>query len=230
MIMTTKMKMKTMTKIKAAVLIMVAAGLSLASMPKPVQLARQAAINIQWLDKNTEEWRAICSGSFVDLPGYPGEKMVLSAGHCVDDFPNGKYAAKLYNGDSVDLELVRNSFAWPIADYAIFRVADTRAVASIKPVKIATGKMKPSDPVYMWSGPIGTDINYYEGYYSGKMSFVDGPSSVDQMDWIVINSAPGSSGTVVLNAKGEGIGILVAGMSTDTKLDGAMLSEIPSTE
>lgn len=206
----------------------IAVGGALAA-PTAVMKASSAAVNILVQDKNTDNWMTICSGSFVDLPLFKGEKVIVTAGHCVDGLPRNAYAAHLFNNDDVDLELVDYMFAWPIGDYAIFRVVekDQNALKNIKPLKVAKTKLKVSDPVYMYSGPIGTVINYYEGYYSGKMGFVDSPTEVDDMDWVIMNSAPGSSGSIVLNKFGEAVGILVAGLGTDTKLFGAMLVDIP---
>ena len=201
-----------------------------AQAPSAIAKQRDAAVNILFFDKNSETWNAICSGSFTALNQFREEKVIVSAGHCVDDFPKGSYGAKLSNGDTIDLELIDHEFAWPVNDFAVFRVVskDQDAVKYIKPVKVSSKPLTVDDKVFMWSGPIGTDVNFYSGYYSGKMSFVDYPSEVDLMDWVVINSAPGSSGTVVLNAKGEAIGILVAGFGSDTKLYGALLVEIPN--
>lgn len=208
----------------------VAAVMSIATAaPSAVMKASQAAVSIMLQDKNTDGWFTICSGSFVDLPLFPKEKVIVTAGHCVDGLPKNSYAATLYNNDTVDLELVDYMFAWPINDYAVFRVVekDQKAIQNIKPVKVAKTKMTVGDPVYMFSGPIGTVVNYYEGYYSGKMGFNDQPTEVDGMDWVIIDSAPGSSGTVMLNKQGEAVGILVGGFDTTTKLFGAMLSDIP---
>lgn len=215
--------------IKVATTLALALGMATATAPSAVMRASQAAVNIMFQDKNTMSWMTICSGSFVDLPLFKGEKVIVTAGHCVDELPNNAYAAHLFNNDNVDLELVDYMFAWPIGDYAIFRVVqkDQAALKNIKPLKVGKRFSTPGEPVYMFSGPLGTVLNYYEGYYSGKMGWVDGPTEVDDMDWVVLNSAPGSSGSVVLNAKGEAVSILVAGFGPDTKLTGALLVDIP---
>jgi S1-C subfamily serine protease len=214
--------------IKMVTTLALALGIATAA-PSAVMKASQAAVNIMLQDKNTNNWMTICSGSFVDLPLFKGEKVIVTAGHCVDDLPNNAYSAHLFNKDDVDLELVDHMFAWPIGDYAIFRVVekDQAALKNIKPLKVGKKLSTPGEPVYMFSGPLGTVLNYYEGYYSGKMGWVDSPTSVDEMDWVIMNAAPGSSGSVVLNAKGEAVGILVAGMDTDVKLFGALLSDLP---
>jgi len=214
--------------IKVATTLALALGVAAAA-PSAVMKASQAAVNIMLQDKNTNNWMTICSGSFVDLPLFKGEKVIVTAGHCTDDLPNNAYSAHLFNKDDVDLELVDHMFAWPIGDYSIFRVVekDQAAIKNIKPLKVGKKLSTPGEPVYMFSGPIGTVLNYYEGYYSGKMGFVDSPTVVDDMDWVIMNSAPGSSGSVVLNAKGEAVGILVAGFGTDTKLFGALLVDLP---
>lgn len=194
------------------------------AIPKGVQEARQAAISLLWLDRNHEAWRAICSGSFIKING---QTYVLTAGHCVDEFPNGSYGAVMSNDDTVDLKLESYSFAWPIADYALFKVVDKdlEAIKNIKPLNVGTLLHTIGEQVFMWSGPLGTRINYYEGYYSGKMGFADSPSEIDDMDWVVISATFGSSGTVVLNADGEAVGVLVGGFDG---LVGTFLAELPT--
>lgn len=208
---------------KAMMAILVSAGIAHA-VPKGVQDAEKASISLLWLDKNHEAWRAICSGSLIKI----NEQIyILSAGHCVDEFPNGSYGAVLSNDDTVDLKLESYSFAWPIADYALFKVADKDldAIKDVKPLNVGRPLKTIGEQVFMWSGPLGTRVNYYEGYYSGKMGFADQPSEIDDMDWVVISATFGSSGTVVLNADGEAVGILVGGFDG---LVGTFLAELPT--
>lgn len=194
------------------------------AVPQAVMDARQAAVAILWLDKNAEKWNAICSGSFVKIKG---ETFVLTAGHCVDEFPSGSYGAMLSNGDTVDLKIFNYAFFWPVADFTMFKVVDKDldAVKDIKPLSIGKPLSTIGEPVYMWSGPLGTRINYYEGYYSGKMGFTTDTSDIDDMDWIVISATFGSSGTIVLNANGEAVGILAGGFTEN--LTGTFIAEIP---
>ena len=82
----------------------------------------------------------------------------VTAGHCVDDYPNGSYAVLMSSGETSDLVLEEHSFVWPFVN---------------------------------------------------------------------INSAGGSSGTIMLNDRGEAVGILVGGFAPTVKLSGSFLAPLP---
>ena len=213
--------------IRKTLALIVACGLLLGftSVPRSVFDARSAAVNVAVIvDGNITN---ICSGSVVELERGP---RIVSAGHCVADHFSGEEIDRQYvlvdtEGNLYPATVEEFLFDPEVGndDYAIFR-SSFQYLADAIP--LADEPLQTGDDVFAWSGPLGVDVILLRGYVSGRLQ-VEGGDVINGQWFVSMNSDGGSSGSVILNAEGEAVGVLVRGWNTKVKLYGAILSELP---
>lgn len=200
--------------------------LGAAQSPQAVVLARPSAVQIfvKTTTNGKVSYRATCSGSVVRLER--GAR-ILSAGHCVDGREKTEFSALDYQGKMHDLTLEQFEMNWPKQDYAIFTSEATQTLPALNVAKVAPAI---GDDVFSWSGPMGLGLMLFRGEISGQLSTPHDPSG-DEIAGMVYSAnlltAPGASGSVVLDRDGNAVYLLVGGWSVDTKLNGSFFSPLP---
>lgn len=212
------------------VALLAVAGVAAAAeaLPAAVVAARDSAVRILALTPTGV--RPICSGSVVALPEGP---RVVSAGHCVDDAPEGRYLALDARGYRYVLTLERFVMAWPHADYAVFRSAAAHLLPALPlaplraPARGEPERCEVGEALYVWTAPLGLGLFLSHGYVAGVMDDYHTDDVIDGMVLVALNADKGSSGSVIVNARGEAVGILVGGFSPQSKLAGALMVPLP---
>ena len=188
-----------------------------AALPAPI--AEDASSSVRIFAQASSGVRAVCSGAVVALAEGP---RVVSAGHCVEPELEAPFFAEDLNGNRYLLRLERSAYEWPTKDYAVFR----SVAAYVLPALPVAETVEVGDRAYVFTAPLGLKMFYSEGYVSGQL--FDSPGGAIDGMWLVsLNSDGGSSGSIIINAKGEALGILVGGFSPQIKLDGAIMAPLP---
>lgn len=205
-------------------------GSSEALAPNPVLLARQSAVQILMAVKGKQ--RAMCSGAVVMLKEGP---RILTAGHCSQKtsaadktFDHASFSLLDADGHVWPMRLERAEFHWPTADYSVFA---SPAQYFLPALKVDRAPLQISEDVYSWSGPAGMNIMLFHGETTGVLHFPTDPTSeaaVGGMTYAAnLLTAPGASGSMVLNERGEATSILVGGFDPKVKLAGSFFAPIP---
>lgn len=159
-----------------------------------------------------------CSGAIVTLP--EGNR-VVTAGHCVE--AQEEFFVRDYDGNIYPATLERNEFnrKQSITDYAVLRSVAAHVLPSIK---IATSPPAIGDTLCAWISPLGLAPVLSCGMYAGITESSEGFAG-DGMMLVVMSIDHGASGGVLLNERGEAVGIIT--MMFNAKLMGALIAELP---
>ena len=161
----------------------------------------------------------VCTGAVVELGD---KKRIISAAHC---FEQGKrYYVRDHSGKITPVQIEQLN---TIKDHAVLTGV---AAQTLPAIPIAAEPLELGEVVFVWEAPISMDPIVGIGYYAGKGSSSDDPlahAALGNRDYVVVNADVGASGSVVMNAQGEAVGILVAGLGPSTKLGGVSLAPMP---
>jgi hypothetical protein len=162
-----------------------------------------------------EGMTSVASASSIVIQREAGYTRLLTAGHAcsvseigdtvtmVQDFSGEKHfvTAQIYSG-TPDLCLLETDDEWGT------------------PLKISLNSPKHGDRVWNMAAPSGIFapgmLLLFDGYYSGRK---------DDSDYYTISAAPGSSGSAILNSRGDIIGIVHSAILKFTNLAACVTQE-----
>lgn len=165
----------------------------------------------------------ICAGGVIE---FRGAKRVVTTAHCLESgLPLLVYA----NGKTYKTSVIEAKTEW-FLDYVIL---NSEAVNDVPAARVATTELEIGDTVYSWHQPYGISI-LSRGIYQGRIV----PSVPDARDlffsWEILemrmvsfDSAQGASGALVFNDRGETVGLVKGGFSTQSRLDSTLIVDIP---
>ena len=192
-------------------------AVSLSGAPNPVVSARQSVVSI--VKPTPDGWRRVCSGAIVLLQEGP---RVVTAGHCVT---NASVAVQDIDGRVWPAGVERHEFNPTIGerDYAVLTTPLQYLVPGIR--KALEPPAWGAD-LFAWSSPLGIAPILMGGMYAGRV--LTGRSEpFDGMMLVTMNGDHGSSGSVILDARGRAVGIVARAFTQQSILKGLLLSELP---
>lgn len=186
-----------------------------------------ALVAVKRTGEQGEYWWG-CSGSLVDASGGKKPPVIVTASHCVDTrmdgspivcafFPPDEPSRQIMPEDISELalsdeHLCNLKLQRHKLDLAI--LSPKKLDARTKPVPIAPADVAVGDDVFGVLAPHQLVNTYFEGYVNSRLSFVDVDWDEDfQSDALLGFTSPvtgGASGGMVLNARGELVGITLA--------------------
>lgn len=174
--------------------------------------AYNSAVSIVGEDRAHE-----CGGGVVNIAG---QFVVLTASHCVKD-PEQVYAVST-GGYTYKLKLEKVLHVPNTAiDVAILThdSLETRFSALAIASSLVVG-----DDLYMWQQPLQVQLLLTRGLYGGLTD--TGWANIQRAHYVDIPSAPGSSGSILLNEYGEIVGVYTLGLNHQTTLPGGFFITI----
>jgi hypothetical protein len=220
---------------KAVVLVLLglalSVGLGMSVAPPEVIRAQHAAVRFVSYNPNTGDYRAFCSGAVLE---FEGVRRVVGAGHCFADHKTGQPKSLRYvyiqdiRGNLYNITPESIVFVPDVGndDYAIFRSAYSYLVK--RPIKVAERVVEPGDRVFSWAAPHGFGLLLMHGYVMGRLDSPIPNLGVVQGMWTLdINGEGGSSGSIILNGRGEAVGIHVRALVGNQRLTMAFMAELP---
>ncbi len=162
--------------------------------------------------------RGIGSGSIVSSDG-----LILTCGHVVQ--PNGELTAELYTGEKVKAKTVAH---FPEIDMALVQISGKSDLHYLK--MSDSNKLKLGEGTAIFGHPNGSQnvfvsVGEVTGAGIAKEMFGDKPP-VPTMGYsqriirLSSHAEPGSSGSPLVNKKGDVVGVTFAGISGDTSASG----------
>ena len=143
-------------------------------------------------------WSAYCSGAVVERHG-------VTAGHCAEAGERvylRDYAGYIYLG-----RVTSSCYEWPACDNAVIEGAFVWLLDSLETAALP----EPGTVVSYVGTPSGLGLFTFRGRYLGLMTLDPGFEQIHALPLFDVSSAGGSSGSIILDAEGRAISILVGG-------------------
>lgn len=187
--------------------------------PEGVLEARAAAVTLGDFDADGV-FRRYCSGAIVGT-------RIITAGHCVEGTSGA--LVQFFDGYITRAKLLDAKYAWPTNDYGVL---DMPAQLRSRYGSLERGNgLELGESVFAWSGPWGLGMLLLDGSYAGRLAMDDSvPESARGFMYATMNGAGGSSGSVILNERGQAEAILVGAFGQDSRslrLTGSLLVKLP---
>lgn len=107
-------------------------------------------------------------------------------------------------------------------------VATLHSIATALYPSLEVGTVELGDSVWSWSFPLSFDVLMLQGTYAGIL--LDRAKPTERTHYITLNSIFGASGSIVLNARGEAVGVISAVFGSRggmPRLTGTIMVELP---
>ena len=190
--------------------------------PKAVVDAKASLVSL-WVEEG-KKLVFTCSAGVVNLNGKP---RVVTAAHCIEDVAK-MYRVRTNDGKFHPVLQLEAIEAEEPQDYAVLR---STAVYVTPALKVAPENLAQGDEVFVWHHALGFQALYSSGIFQGVIESLDGDDffqPVWKMLKTTLEVGPGASGSIVLNERGEAVGIVSRRLPAERYgMMGSILSPMP---